>query len=211
MKTSGSSATLKAGKQSSNIYCTWQKTILRVKRRKFCHKLLHLHFCLPLFKSEGCRSDLASLAITGSALLHGILFLHLPAILMCATKCPAAQTSCCTAGSERIWAESGLSLYLSLLSKRVCLKLLEEGWMLTSTQPCQLAAKIEAHVGEPSSVTIITQPTSPTYVTGNAILPARIFYTGLCRWVLPIVITHVPKSIDFETEDLKASEFPAFW
>lgn len=47
VKISGSHATLKGGKLSSNIYCTWQgPNELRVKRRKFCHGLLHFvyHF-----------------------------------------------------------------------------------------------------------------------------------------------------------------------
>lgn len=71
--------------------------------------------------------------------------------------------------------------------------------------------KVQAHVWEHSNVTTIAQPVSPTYINENAILPAPVSYTGTCPWVLSVLSNNVPKSIDFQTKNLKASECPAFW
>lgn len=133
----------------------------------------------------------------------GILFLRLSVIPTWATKCPVAQTSCCTAGSERIWVES--RLLLSLLFKGSFLKTAEEGWMFTSTQPCQLAAHkhSSAHLGMLQCQNDHTQPASPSYVDRNAIIQTPVSHTEMCPWVLSIHINNVLQSIDFSSQEFK--------
>lgn len=137
MKTSGSSATLKVGKQSSNIYCTWQKPneFIKSQEKKILLWIAESPFLFTSFQVRRL----------------GVRFGHSYYNGQCPAPWDPVSTSAsgthvcnlapsCMAGSERIWVESSLSLYRSLLSKGACLKIPEEGWMLTSTQRCQLAA-----------------------------------------------------------------------
>lgn len=140
MKTSGSSATLKVGKLTSNIYRTWQKPkeFTKSQEKKILLWTAKSPFLFTSFQvrklwvrvghssyDRQCPAPWGPVSISASG-TH--------------TCNPAPSSTNLSLHGRRVWGESGLSLYPSLLSKGTCLKTPEEGWVLTSTQRCQPAA-----------------------------------------------------------------------
>lgn len=140
MKTSGSSATLKVGKLTSNIYRTWQKPneFTKSHEKKI---LLWTAKSLFLFTSFQVRKLWVRFGHSSydrqCPAPWGPVSTSASGTHMCN---PAPSSTNFSLHGERVWGESGLSLYPSLLAKGTCLKTPEEGWVLTSTQRCHPAA-----------------------------------------------------------------------